>query len=1117
MPPKVKEIPGCVSCPMRSAFPENTFVAPQRGGSLRLQILEAPGETEADTGVPATGGAGQWLNVINRKVGLKREDLNIANVIQCRPPGNVFPTSSEATYLPRGDGEKAVRHCLEHHVWPLLKERPWKRIDILGDTPLKWVVGKTDGIMRWRGSPLAIPGLTDEPITVPTLHPAYIARDQVYSRVAAADLAKGLQIPPEYYDLKPDLDTVRSFDAKTFAFDIETTWGADKIFMVGLCAEAFKTIVVPFQGEYIHELIRIFKDATTVVGQNLLQFDLPVLQRFGVQISATCGIWDIMLMQHLLMPDLPHDLQFISSQFTQKPAWKHGAKENFELYCARDTDVTLQIFEQLMPRLQRNNLLELYQNVQVPLAKICRLMHDTGFKVNPKRILDVRKKLIGEMATYETALPDDLRTRMVLVHKRELAPPRTYSPKTGKLLKYVTSEVESVETPWQSGDRIRNYLYGTLGLPEQLHPKTRQVTTDKGAIGKLSRRLLAGTIRSEVPGAVEAVAAIAKLRKTSTLINSFIKQESSDVGRMFPHFNVHGTASGRLSSSDPNCFTADTEVLTPKGWYRFDSLPSWLTVAQWDAGKVSFVRPIGYIKRENQETIRLHNQHIDLAVTKNHRCLLQNRKTGAFKIVEAKDYPEDFCQINAGVYTSQEPKWISNALITFACAIQADGYWENHAVSFGLKKVRKIERLKACLQLLKLEFKESFKQTGESRFYIKPCQTLAYLKGLLGGDGKHFGGWLLDLAPDQMDFFLEEVFYWDGCITRMNHYSSNEESNADWVQTLFVLRGQRANKRVYKAVKNLNYQVDVTHRDYSLTTNIEKEILPAQDVFCVSVPSAFLLVRRNGKVVVTGNCQNIPETARYIYVPSHSDWSLIEADFSGIENRLTALFANDTERLARLAQPGFNEHKWMTSQYFGIPIEDVEKDNDKDAPYGKAKRISHGCNYGMGVQKICNLFDLEFKEVKELHARWKEINAPTVSWQAATAAEAKKTGVLTTVFGRKRWFWTSSLYTESLSFLPQSAGADVIFRAMIGLMYERIGWPEEEVRKVVEIYEPLPEPARLLLQVHDSLIIEAPNSMIEEVVRIVKRVMQQPWRELGGYSIPVEVKTGESWGECEAI
>jgi len=151
-------------------------------------------------------------------------------------------------------------------------------------------------------------------------------------------------------------------------------------------------------------------------------------------------------------------------------------------------------------------------------------------------------------------------------------------------------------------------------------------------------------------------------------------------------------------------------------------------------------------------------------------------------------------------------------------------------------------------------------------------------------------------------------------------------------------------------------------------------------------------------------------------------------------------------------------------------------------------------------------------------AKWKTVNHETVEWQQRTAKQAESDGYLTTPFGRKRWFYTQSLYTESLSFVPQSTLADVIYRAMIALMYERINWPREKAALIARVVEPLPRPARLLVQVHDSLVIECPRALTDDVVEIVHRVMTQGWPELGGLSIPVECEVaapGESWGEME--
>src|SRR5574338_436644 len=105
----------------------------------------------------------------------------------------------------------------------------------------------------------------------------------------------------------------------------------------------------------------------------------------------TAEVFDSMLAHHLLFPQFSasqenakedpsrktsggHGLEFLNSQFTSKPAWKHGKEADEELYNARDTDVTMQCASILRALLRKEQLEDLYNYVQVPLAKICHLM-----------------------------------------------------------------------------------------------------------------------------------------------------------------------------------------------------------------------------------------------------------------------------------------------------------------------------------------------------------------------------------------------------------------------------------------------------------------------------------------------------------------------------------------------------------------------------------------------------------------------------------------------------------------------------------------------------------------------------------------------------------------------
>jgi uracil-DNA glycosylase family 4 len=816
---------------MARLFPENNFVAPFLVTGNRICVAEAPGAQESEVGEPLVGTAGSWLRGrevdgkrsggLYKAAGVDERTVSRLNVLQCRPPNNLFPTDPDArSYISKEEAVASVNHCFEHHVAPILRSRSWNRIDILGDKALLALTGKT-GIMRWRGSPLPVLCCGDSPLAVPTLHPAFIARSQELLPAVVADLRKTTVIPPESYVTHPDLDTVRGFVATEFAFDIECVRATGEITMVGLCAEATRAISVPAKGAYLVELKRIFSNATAVVGHNCIQFDLPRLQAIGVHPSGVCAVWDTMLMQHLLQPDLPHGLDFLGSFFTNKPAWKHLSGDDEELYNCRDTDVTWQCYKQLRPMLRAEGLMDLYTNVQVPLARICHLFHETGFKIDPTRLADVRRDLLAKVTELEGLLPPNLRTQEVPVRKRQLAPQGTLSPKTNKPLKYIMADATEEQTPWKSNEVLKEYFYVARALPVQTHAKTNEPTVDKTALPKLLKTALRPAYaRSAGPDVAlevqRCIRALQQLRVIASLLSTFTKEEFGHVERIHASFNVHGTASGRLSSSDPNL-------------------------------------------------------------------------------------------------------------------------------------------------------------------------------------------------------------------------------------------------------------------------------------------------------------QNIPEAARYIYVPSHSDWRIFDVDFSSLENRLTAWFAQDYERLERLSVPGFNEHKWTCSQFFDIPIDEVVKDNSKDAPYGKAKRIGHGSNYGMGPLKISRLYDLPLDEVRVLCDKWRQVNSKTVAWQQETAARAKKDGYLVTPFGRKRWFYTDSAYTESLSFLPQSTGADITFRCLIALLFSRIGWPESKVAQLVNVYKELPRPARIMLQVHDSFVGEAPPDVVDATRAVVEAVMTQPWPELGGFSIPVEWKEGESWGQTHGL
>jgi hypothetical protein len=118
--------------------------------------------------------------------------------------------------------------------------------------------------------------------------------------------------------------------------------------------------------------------------------------------------------------------------------------------------------------------------------------------------------------------------------------------------------------------------------------------------------------------------------------------------------------------------------------------------------------------------------------------------------------------------------------------------------------------------------------------------------------------------------FLDELLHWDGSNTRdraAGTYSSSVRENVDWIQALATLHGQHARIRPYtssKLQKKVNWQIDFAAPcTTTLLTSLSKTartMVPFNGrVYCVSVPSSFIVIRHGQNAMITGQCQNFPE------------------------------------------------------------------------------------------------------------------------------------------------------------------------------------------------------------------------------------------------------------------
>jgi len=314
------------------------------------------------------------------------------------------------------------------------------------------------------------------------------------------------------------------------------------------------------------------------------------------------------------------------------------------------------------------------------------------------------------------------------------------------------------------------------------------------------------------------------------------------------------------------CYDGATEVLTPGGWTRFAALQRGVPVAEWNAGVVRFVEPLAYVDQRHTGTAwRLTDQATDLLVTPDHKMIYRLKGSERLQACMVQDLPTTGSLPHTGM-GADGYRWIEPDFIRLLVALQADGSWVKRAdgwgLDFGFTKARKIERLTSLLSALGIAF--TTKATGtknpRTRIWVDPCEGTAQLRDLLGAD-KVFSADMLLLARELREVFLDELPLWDGTTGKAHtNYVTTAKANADIVQAVAVTTGRAARLLEYPNGEHRPiFRVSlpsgaVRSREWSKLDGLKREEVPYDGrIYCVSVPSGFLLVRRNGKVTVSGN------------------------------------------------------------------------------------------------------------------------------------------------------------------------------------------------------------------------------------------------------------------------
>ena len=257
---------------------------------------------------------------------------------------------------------------------------------------------------------------------------------------------------------------------------------------------------------------------------------------------------------------------------------------------------------------------------------------------------------------------------------------------------------------------------------------------------------------------------------------------------------------------------------------------------------------------------------------------------------------------------------------------------------------------------------------------------------------------------------------------------------------------------------------------------------------------------------ISPNLQNIPARDEYsrmirkAFIPDE-DSVLLSSDYSQVELRVFSSMANATQMMEAFINDQ-DIHTKTASDIYHVPIEEVDKKMRRTA-----KAVNFGIIYGISSFGLSEDLGINVKEAKEFIDKYLEAFPGIADYMEQEKEEAYKNGYVTTLMNRRRvipelssknYMIRSSGERMALNTPIQGTAADILKKAMVELY--------NELKK--EKLE-----SKILLQVHDELILNVKNNEVEKVKKIVKDIMENTYKL--NVPLKVEIETGKDWYEAK--
>lgn len=566
--------------------------------------------------------------------------------------------------------------------------------------------------------------------------------------------------------------------------------------------------------------------------------------------------------------------------------------------------------------------------------------------------------------------------------------------------------------------------YGNFIIPQKISATTGKPTwafgkKDRGFLALLGEdeeeQALAGVPHNIATVVQTIVQARLDVKSSIAETRAALFMRLADTGSLPVPYLIAGAHSSRMSGTGKfNCFTPGHELLTPDGWVKVEDYRRGTPIMQWhEDGTLSFDPAPGWlVKPYDGDVYDIRAPMVDCCVTPDHRfTTVSHAKAGGLRVITAETMYQrahiDRIPVK-GLITNADAD-ITDAEIRYIVAFQADGtVVKGNAHTFGFRRPRKIARMTALLEELGWQYKKAeYKNKGKpwTHFRVWP-------QGVCSQYGKHFGAWLLQWSARQLNIFCDELEYWDGnrhSNGKTIEYNSQQQENALWVDTAMRLCGRYCSVYAYR----YDARYSETWRAYERMSKYGA-VVPARHmkkyyyhglVYCPKVASDRILVRRNNKICVTNQCQNLPSgrdgqtnLLRRSIRAKRPEMKMIAVDSSQVEVRCASYLANNTADLTAFKE-GRDIYCEAAARLYAEPyqviLEGAKKEHHPD--YVRKRQVAKAavlsCQFGTGARafreyaRVVGRVVLSEVEAQEIVRGYRNNNAPVVAaWQVCEDA-----------------------------------------------------------------------------------------------------------------------------------